>query len=62
MRVIPPMARKKIPPHKHSKPAGISLPPELIREARKTAFAQGMSLSLFVRLLLMQRLNGAAGQ
>jgi hypothetical protein len=56
------MARRKIPPHKHSKPAGISLPPELIREARKVAFAQGMSLSLFVRLLLMQRLNGAAEQ
>jgi predicted HicB family RNase H-like nuclease len=53
------MARRKIPPHKHSKPAGISLPPEIIRAARKTAFAQGMSLSMFVRLLLMQHLNAA---
>jgi hypothetical protein len=54
------MARRKIPPHKHSKPAGISLPPELIREARKVAYAQGMSFSLFVRLLLMERLNGGS--
>jgi hypothetical protein len=32
----------------------------LIREARKAAFQKGMSLSMFVRLLLMERVQGAA--
>jgi hypothetical protein len=54
------MAQRKVPPHKRSKAAGISLPPEIIREARKHAYAQGMSLSGFVRMLLLQRLSGPA--
>lgn len=54
------MAQRKLPPHKRSKAAGISLPPDIIREARKHAYAQGMSLSMFVRTLLIQRLNSSA--
>jgi hypothetical protein len=53
------MARQKLPPHKHSRAAGISLPPELIRAARKVSSAQGMSLSMFVRQLLMKQLGEA---
>jgi hypothetical protein len=56
------MAHPKIPPHKRSRGAGISLPPDLIRTARKLATERGMTLSMFVKLLLMQRLNGAAEQ
>jgi hypothetical protein len=54
------MAQRKLPPHKKSRAAGISLPPDIIREARKHAYAQGMSLSMFVRSLLIARLNGNA--
>jgi hypothetical protein len=54
------MAQRKIPPHKKSKAAGISLPPDIIREARKRAHAQGMSLSMLVRVLLMEKLSEAA--
>jgi predicted HicB family RNase H-like nuclease len=54
------MAQRKIPPHKRSKAAGISLPPELIREARKQAHQQGMSLSMLVRVLLIEKLSEAA--
>jgi len=56
------MAYPKIPPHKRAKAAGISLPPDLIRTARKVATQRGMTLSMFVKILLMQRLNGDAGQ
>jgi hypothetical protein len=38
------------------------LPPDLIRTARKVATERGMTLSMFVNLLLLQRLNGAAEQ
>ena len=62
MRPILNMAHPKIPPHKRSRGAGISLPPDLIRTARKLATERGMTLSMFVKLLLMQRLNGAAEQ
>lgn len=50
------MAQRKIPAHKRSKAAGISLPPDIIREARKHAHGQGMSLSMLVRVLLMEKL------
>ena len=52
------MAQRKVPPHKKSRAAGISLPPDIIKEARKQAYAQGMSLSMFVRSLLIARFNG----
>lgn len=54
------MAQRKIPAHKRSKAAGISLPPELIREARKQAHQQGMSLSMLVRVLLREKLSEVA--
>jgi hypothetical protein len=56
------MAYPKIPQHKRARAAGISLPPDLIRTARKVATERGMTLSMFVKLLLLQRLNGAAEQ
>jgi hypothetical protein len=56
------MAYPKIPPHKRARAAGISLPPDLIRAARKIATQRGMTLSMFVKLLLMQRLQGGAEQ
>jgi|LakMenE01Jun11ns_1017448.scaffolds.fasta_scaffold9853899_3 hypothetical protein len=54
------MARKQVPQNKRAKGAGISLPPDLIRAARKIAYGQGMSLSAYVRQLLLERLNGEA--
>jgi hypothetical protein len=51
------MAHPKIPPHKRAKGAGISLPPQIIREARKHADRSGLTLSAFVRMLLIQHLN-----
>ena len=56
------MAHPKIPPHKRAKAAGISLPPSLIREARKHADQNGLTLSAFVRMLLTQHLNGARAE
>jgi hypothetical protein len=43
------------------KPTGISLPPELAREARKHAFSNGMSLSKFVSQLLLRELKSIQG-
>jgi hypothetical protein len=40
-----------------AKPTGISLPPELVREARKHAYSNGMSLSKFVSQLLLRELK-----
>jgi hypothetical protein len=58
MRQFLNMAHPKIPPHKRARAAGISLPPSLIRDARKQADRNGLTLSAFVRILLTQRLNG----
>jgi hypothetical protein len=58
MRPIVDMAHPKIPPHKRAKGAGISLPPSIIREARRHADRNGLTLSAFVRMLLIQHLNG----
>lgn len=54
------MAKKAVPAGKKSKAAGISLPPDLIKEARKLAYAKGQSLSGFVRQLLIERLGEEA--
>jgi len=40
-----------------AKPTGISLPPELAREARMHAYSNGMSLSKFVSQLLLRELK-----
>ena len=55
------MARKPVAENKKSKAAGISLPGDLIRVARKTAFQKGMSLSSYVRVMLVEKLNGEEG-
>ena len=52
------MARKPVAENKKAKAAGISLPGDLIRVARKTAFQTGMSLSSSVRVLLVEKLSG----
>jgi hypothetical protein len=44
-----------------AKPTGISLPPELAREAKKHAYSSGMSLSKFVSQLLLRELKGIQG-
>lgn len=44
-----------------SKSTGISLPPELAREARMHAYSNGMSLSKFVSLLLLRELKSVQG-
>jgi hypothetical protein len=54
------MARKSIAPSKRAKSAGISLPPDLIRTARKAAFQKGLSLSAFVRAMLARELGEVA--
>lgn len=54
------MARKPMPENKRAKAAGISLPPDIIRAARKVAFNKGMSLSAYVRVLLVQKLSEEA--
>lgn len=51
------MARKPVAESKRAKAAGISLPSDLIRAARKVAFQKGMSLSSYVRVMLVQKLN-----
>jgi hypothetical protein len=51
------MANKSIPPHKRAKSAGISLPPQLTATARKVASMKGLSLSAFVRGLLIKELE-----
>jgi hypothetical protein len=54
------MARKPVAENKKAKAAGISLPSDLIRVARKAAFQKGMSLSSYVRVLLVEKLNAEA--
>jgi hypothetical protein len=54
------MARKPIAPSKRARSAGISLPPDMIRTARKLAFQKGLSLSAFVRAMLARELGEGA--
>jgi hypothetical protein len=54
------MANKPVPPQKKARSAGISLPPQLIKDARKHAYGRGMSLSGLVRQLLLERLTKEA--
>ena len=54
------MARKPVPENKRAKAAGISLPPDITKAARKAAYQQGVSLSAFVRMLLIEKLSEAA--
>ena len=54
------MAKKAVPAGKKSKAAGISLPPDLIKEARKVAYGKGQSLSGYVRQLLIESLQKEA--
>ena len=54
------MANRPVPAGKKAKAAGISLPPDLIKDARKHAYEKGMSLSGFVRQLLIERLGEEA--
>jgi hypothetical protein len=44
-----------------AKPTGISLPPELARQARKHAYLNGMSLSKFISQLLLRELKSIQG-
>jgi hypothetical protein len=50
------MANKPVPASMKAKAAGISLPPRLTQQARKHAYAKGMSLSGLVRQLLLEHL------
>lgn len=50
------MANRPVPENRKAKAAGISLPPQLINQARKHAYQRGMSLSGLVRQLLMEKL------
>jgi hypothetical protein len=54
------MANRPVPDNRKAKAAGISLPPQLINQARKHAYKRGMSLSGFVRQLLIERLGEEA--
>jgi hypothetical protein len=54
------MANRPVPENRKAKAAGISLPPQLINQARKHAYQRGMSLSGFVRQLLLEKLEEAA--
>jgi hypothetical protein len=54
------MANRPVPENKKAKAAGISLPPPLINQARKHAYQRGMSLSGFVRQLLIEKLEKEA--
>lgn len=56
------MARKPLPENKRAKAAGISLPPDLIKTARKIAYSQGVSLSAYVRMLLIQKVAEDSAQ
>jgi predicted DNA binding CopG/RHH family protein len=50
------MPNVRIEKAKKAKALGVSLPPELILQAKKHAFSQGMSFSRFVRSLLAREL------
>ena len=54
------MANRPVPDNRKAKAAGISLPPQLINAARKHAYGRGMSLSGFVRQLLIEKLEKEA--
>jgi signal transduction histidine kinase len=56
------MANRPVPENKKAKAAGISLPPQLINQARKHAYQRGMSLSGFVRHLLIEKLEKEAAK
>ena len=51
------MPNVRKPADQKAKTIGISLPPELIREAKKQASANGMSFSKYVRTLLQRELQ-----
>jgi len=51
------MANPKKPEHKKAQTTGVSLPPHILREAKKAAFARGLSLSGFMRDLLLRELQ-----
>ena len=50
------MSNVRIEKAKKARAIGVSLPPDLIRQAKKHAFSQGMSFSRFVRSLLAREL------
>ena len=50
------MPNVRIEKAKKAKSMGVSLPPELIVQAKKHAFSQGVSFSKFVRSLLDREL------
>jgi predicted DNA binding CopG/RHH family protein len=52
------MPNVRIEKAKKVRSMGISLPPELISQAKKYAFSQGMSFSRYVRSLLQRELKG----
>jgi hypothetical protein len=54
--IVTQMPNVRIEKAKKAKALGISLPPELILQAKKHAFLQGMSFSKFVRSLLVREL------
>ena len=51
------MANPKKPDNKKAQTTGVSLPPHILKEAKKAAFEEGKSLSGFLRDLLVQRLS-----
>ena len=55
------MPNTRIAPALRAKPMGISLPPNLAREARMHAYSHGMSLSKFVSQLLLRELESIQG-
>jgi predicted DNA binding CopG/RHH family protein len=55
--IIESMPNVRKPADQKAKTMGISLPPELIREAKKQASAKDMSFSKYVRTLLQKELQ-----
>jgi hypothetical protein len=53
------MANKPVPENRKAKSAGISLPPQITTSARKLAYSKGLSLSAFVRSLLIKEMEAA---
>ena len=51
------MPNVRIAVAKKAKSMGISLPAELIRDAKKHAYSKGMSFSRYVRSLLLRELK-----
>ena len=54
--IVTTMPNVRIEKAKKAKSMGVSLPPELIVQAKKHAFSQGVSFSKFVRSLLDREL------